>query len=415
MAEGTRDIRYAYVKNGDVIRQIERMDAAPAELSSGPDAFLQDFLLRSATGPVLLISRSDRDMITRDGRVEARVYADGSSGIDKLWKRPLATLKIYRDLIKYRPDRIVCSSSGGGVMWAAFAAARFLSIPFVHSRHGRVFHDHGPWYRRLGAWIDVGFIRRCDRVICHGPYLRHQLLTAGVPDNELYEFDVRFDETFLRPDDQSSSQAARNSSKNAERQILFVGRVEIRKGVTDLLDAVVGLMKKDASIRLVYAGQGAYLAELRNAVARSEFVDRIEVLGEVPHHELGAVLASSFLVVAPTRTSFTEGRCMVIMEAMLAGVPVVAPRFGPFPFLVKHGVNGLLYEPDSVEALRESLGEVLGDREIHAALAAGALESGRDLLNPPLTFSQAVNRAFSDLRDGSSAVHPEVERSGEQP
>ena len=59
------------------------------------------------------------------------------------------------------------------------------------------------------------------------------------------------------------------------------------------------------------------------------------------------------MVVTPTQSQFPEGRCMATMEGLVMGVPVIAPNFGPFPFLVKHGENGLLFEPDSSHDIQD--------------------------------------------------------------
>jgi glycosyltransferase involved in cell wall biosynthesis len=85
---------------------------------------------------------------------------------------------------------------------------------------------------------------------------------------------------------------------------------------------------------------------------------------------------------------------MVVMESMVVGVPVIAPDFGPFPFLVKHRGNGLLYTPDSVEALRDALHQALSEPALLDALCRGARQTGLELREPPMTFSEAVNASF---------------------
>ena len=85
---------------------------------------------------------------------------------------------------------------------------------------------------------------------------------------------------------------------------------------------------------------------------------------------------------------------MVVMESLVLGVPVVAPDFGPFPYLVVHGKNGLLYRPDSINDLAQKLDMILDNDELYIRLKAGARESGDTLLVPSLTFSEAVKRAF---------------------
>ena len=52
---------------------------------------------------------------------------------------------------------------------------------------------------------------------------------------------------------------------------------------------------------------------------------------------------------------------MSVMEGLVMGLPVIAPNFGPFPYLVKDRVNGLLYVPDSVEQLGRTIDLLLDD------------------------------------------------------
>ncbi|MCK4783737.1 MAG: glycosyltransferase, partial [Desulfobacteraceae bacterium] len=75
--------------------------------------------------------------------------------------------------------------------------------------------------------------------------------------------------------------------------------------------------------------------------------------------------------------------------------PVVAPDSGPFPYLVTHGLNGLLFETNSIEALKKAILSMLDDDRLYFRLCKGAQETSKNLLNPCLTFSQAVERAFS--------------------
>ena len=85
---------------------------------------------------------------------------------------------------------------------------------------------------------------------------------------------------------------------------------------------------------------------------------------------------------------------MTTMEGLVMGKPVVAPDFGPFPFLVQHGTNGLLFESDSVEDLRRKIFQLLDDEALYRRLEAGAAESSRLLQLARVNFGGAVRSAF---------------------
>ncbi len=88
---------------------------------------------------------------------------------------------------------------------------------------------------------------------------------------------------------------------------------------------------------------------------------------------------------------------MVVMEGLVMGVPVIAPNYGPFPFLVKDDTNGILYEPNSTQQLQAGIDALLTDDKQYKRLAEGAHQSGQSLLEPELRFSQAANTLFDQL------------------
>ena len=85
---------------------------------------------------------------------------------------------------------------------------------------------------------------------------------------------------------------------------------------------------------------------------------------------------------------------MSVMEGLVMGLPVIAPEFGPFPYLVKDKINGLLYEPDSVEQLSLAINLLLDDYELYKKLSAGARSSGEQLKTAPTGFAEAIAAAM---------------------
>jgi glycosyltransferase involved in cell wall biosynthesis len=100
------------------------------------------------------------------------------------------------------------------------------------------------------------------------------------------------------------------------------------------------------------------------------------------------------MVVTPTRSEFPEGRCMVVLESLVLGVPVVAPDFGPFPYAVRHLVNGVLFEGGSRQALRQSLEHAL-QPQLLGELRLGAEKAGRGLLASQQSFANSVDSTFA--------------------
>jgi glycosyltransferase involved in cell wall biosynthesis len=148
----------------------------------------------------------------------------------------------------------------------------------------------------------------------------------------------------------------------------FVGRIEPRKGVLDLIAAAPAIRAASPGAEVVIVGDDPwdafpdYLAQVRAA----------QDVVHVPWHENAAGLMRHFdVLVAP---SLQEPFGTVLSEAMAVGTPVVATRVGGLAEVVDDGVTGLLVEPGEPDALAAAVLEVLGRRD---AMSAAARESAR--------------------------------------
>jgi glycosyltransferase involved in cell wall biosynthesis len=107
----------------------------------------------------------------------------------------------------------------------------------------------------------------------------------------------------------------------------------------------------------------------------SGLVDRVALVGELPHAALSELYLAADLFVLPT---LRESYGMAVAEALAHGLPVIATRTGAIPELVGTAA-GLLIEPGDCEALRVALERALSDAALRSSLRAGALASGTRL------------------------------------
>lgn len=160
--------------------------------------------------------------------------------------------------------------------------------------------------------------------------------------------------------------------------ILFLGRIEEAKGVPELLKAFAVLRNTVRDAELVCAGSG----DLEGAQRRAEALgigDAVRFTGWLDEAGKRAWLARAGALALP---SHAEGLPMSLLEAMAAGVPVVASAVGGIPDVVKHGVNGLLVAPrDSVDLLR-ALRRLLREPALAARLGAAGRETVRARFSP---------------------------------
>lgn len=169
----------------------------------------------------------------------------------------------------------------------------------------------------------------------------------------------------------SSGQTARPLPRAAPGEpgrILFLGRICAAKGVDELLDACARLAPRAPALHLVLGGDG----ELEWARRRADELGigaRVALPGWLDAEQRARQLARAWLFCLP---SHAEGMPMAMLEAMAAGVPVVASSVGAIPDTLTDGVDGLLVPPGNIDALERALGRLLADPMLHVRLACAA-------------------------------------------
>ncbi len=155
--------------------------------------------------------------------------------------------------------------------------------------------------------------------------------------------------------------------------IVFLGRMEQGKGVFDLLEAVSALRPAVPDVRLVCAGDGERFAVARYA-ERLGIADAVKFTGWVGPSGKRALLESAAVFALP---SYDAGLPVSLLEAMAAGVPVVASAVGGIPEVVADGVSGYLVAPGDKATLERLLRRLLTERGLGARIGAAARETAR--------------------------------------
>jgi len=136
--------------------------------------------------------------------------------------------------------------------------------------------------------------------------------------------------------------------------VVAVGRLSREKGFDLLLEAVAGLVSQGKDIRLLIMGEGGLRESLLAQASELGISDRLLMSGYIP--DAGRYLSRFGCFAIP---SLTEGLPMVLLEAMAAGVPIVASRVGGMPEVLEHGRAGVLAEPGDAAALGEGIAGIM--------------------------------------------------------
>jgi glycosyltransferase involved in cell wall biosynthesis len=137
------------------------------------------------------------------------------------------------------------------------------------------------------------------------------------------------------------------------------------------LVAAAGLLEHP-SAQVLLVGDGPERKALERESKRISIADRVHFVGFVAHDRLPGVLAHADVLVLP---SLYEELGTVLLEAMQAGLPIVASKTGGIPDVIEDGVNGLLVPPGNPGALARAIDRLLADRV--DAVARVELSDGR--------------------------------------
>ena len=204
------------------------------------------------------------------------------------------------------------------------------------------------WERRNTERADV--VIACSRYSCD--VARHEY---GVPEDklapvpepiDLVEWDRRF--------------AAARRLPRSGRVVLCVARMYPRKRVTDLLEAAVLLRRGIPEARVRIVGKGPEWELVARTHGELGLGETVALLGDVSREQLADEYVNADLFCLP---SVQEGFGIVFLEAMAAGLPVVACRAAAIPEVVEDGVTGVLVPPRDPRALAEAMRDLLGSPE----------------------------------------------------
>jgi phosphatidylinositol alpha-mannosyltransferase len=180
--------------------------------------------------------------------------------------------------------------------------------------------------------------------------------------------------------------------------ILFVGRPEKRKGVGYLLRAYPAVKNAFPDARFIVVGAGDWADSPYRAYINRHRMNDIVVVGRVSEAVLPRYHRSADVFCAPATTGESFG--IVLLEAMAAGLPIVASDIEGYTQVLHHQQEGLLVPPRDASALADAICQVLQDRALAAELGARGRETAQQYAWPRVAeqvldfYVKTASRAF---------------------
>jgi phosphatidylinositol alpha-mannosyltransferase len=190
--------------------------------------------------------------------------------------------------------------------------------------------------------------------------------------------------------------------------ILFVGRLEERKGLGDLLKAYHRLRKRKVDARLLVIGAGPKQREYKRFVGLRGIRD-VEWLGRVSDADKVRYFASADIFCAPNTGQESFG--IVLLEAMAAGAPIVASDIHGYKGVVRRDREALLVPPKEPKAIAGSIARLLREPETAAAMSVAGIARAEEFSWPRVTAKVEDYYGFVIRRLAASGSLPEDYRA----
>ena len=195
--------------------------------------------------------------------------------------------------------------------------------------------------------------------------------------------------------------------------LLFVGRLEKRKGLGVLLDAYAALRRERDDCRLVVVGDGPLRNEYQEKVEDLGIPD-VHFAGRVSNDDLPAYYRSADVFCSPAVSGESFG--IVLLEAMASGLPVLASAIPGFTHVVDSGKDGLLVPPKQPRMWAQAIGVVLNDVGLRRSMGENGIAKSKRYDWQRVVSS--ILDVYSEARERSrinlvaAGVHKQVPRVG---
>ena len=307
---------------------------------------------------------------TGEGKVRRSALRRSASDLQAWWRflgRDVAEARRLRGLVP-PSTRLIHVNHSMVAEHSWFHVARRLGVPFVT-------HEHGIWKPRSAAYRHVA--ARAASVLCLTEERADQLRAHlhGRVRADYLPNGIAVDQ--LTPGSDRTSVRARLGVRAELPLIITAGHVQEWKGQALAVEAAAILAGRGMDFAWILCGedlQPAYTEALRRRIAEAGLTGKVRLLGA--RADLPDLLAASDVAVHCSIRPEPFG--LVVLEAMLQGLPVIGPREGAIPTLVRDGVDGVLVPPRDAGALAAAVLDLLSTPERRGAMGRAARSRVRE-------------------------------------
>ena len=296
---------------------------------------------------------------------------DISENIFRLPSMPFVFLPIYRVAFFCPPKLlhkiktfnldIVHTQTEFSVGLFGKMVSKFLRIPMIHTYH--TMYEHYVHYIAKGYLVKPRMARKVSKLFCNmanqviAPTQKTKdcLISYGVKKPiEIVPTGIEL-EKFKKPVPQEKIDFLKKNIGLGLNDfvILYLGRLSKEKSIDVVVNQMPNIIKKIVNAKLLIVGGGPHLDKLKSLAHELHVEENIRFTGEIPWQKINLYYKLANVFITPS-TSETQG--LTCLEAMASGVPVICKNDPSFSNLIKHNLNGFLFnDPSELQDIIYSL------------------------------------------------------------
>jgi glycosyltransferase involved in cell wall biosynthesis len=245
----------------------------------------------------------------------------------------------------------------------AIPLAWLLGVPArIATHHGKI-EGFSRWKEILHAWI---VNHMADYIVAVSEQTRRKAIEEG----------IRYGKIVMVPNgiapvpvENAERQSVRRASGVGEEDVFFlsVGRLVYQKAHEYLVAALPGVLENTPNVKVGICGDGVLRTDLELQISSLGLNDNVKLFGM--QADVTKFLAAADVFVLPSRW---EGLPIALLEAMSAGLPIIATQVEGVDQTVEHGVHGLIVPTESPDALAKAILQLCRDSEMRRRMGAAA-------------------------------------------
>lgn len=256
-------------------------------------------------------------------------------------------------VIKENNIKIIHTHLWGANFWGRIAA-KLTKIPVIIATE----HNVDIWKPQVYFMLDRWLARKTDKIIVVSNKVKEFYAHKGIPTWKLEVIYNGIQAIHPQPVAYNPQIREEFGIKDNEIVLAIIGRLVPQKGHRYLFEAISSL-NGQYRLKVLVVGDGPLMANLKSQVAGLKLQERIIFTGL--RKDVLKILEEVDILVMP---SLREGLPITALEAMAAGVPIIATKVGGLPELIKDNKTGLLIEPANGVAIKDAIEKLINDKDL---------------------------------------------------